>query len=119
MYLQPWQVFAVGCAIGVLIALIVLYILTLRVIGSAGARAMYQTPAPQPKQNPEVDLISKLCFILLARKLIDEVDNDFLIDKVSFDDWRLHLESIINDKETSEDGDNRDQQRDAEENHNM
>ena len=119
MYLQPWQVFAMGCVIGTFIAIVVLSTIIVRIIGRAGVHFIeYQQPQP-PQRDPGVDLISKLCFILLARQLIDEVDNDFMLDKVAFNDWKNHIDDIIANKEKKENGDNRDQQRDTEENNNM
>lgn len=116
MYLQPWQVFALGCVIGTLISFILLSTIILRIVGKAGVRQMQ---IQQPQRDPGVDLISKLCFILLARKLIDEVDNDFMLDRIDFNSWKNHIDELIYNKEDVDCGDNRDQQRDTQEDNNM
>lgn len=118
MYLQPWQVFALGCVIGTLISFIILSTIILRIVGRAGVRQMQTQQASQPQHDLGLDLISKLCFILLARKVIDEVDNDFMLDKVAFNDWKNHIDELIN-KEDVDCGDNRDQQRNTQEDNNM
>jgi len=118
MYLQPWQVFALGCVIGTLISFILLSVIILRIVNNAGVRQI-QFQQQQSQHNPGVDLISKLCFILLARKVIDEVDNDFMLDKVAFNTWKTHIDELVYNKEDEGCGDNRDQQRNTQKDNNM
>ena len=101
MYLEPWQVFLGGCVIGTLISFIVLTALIFNLIERIGIRGI----RIQENPKPESDLISKLCFILMAKGYIDDVDNDFMLDKTTFNDWKEHVEKQLAE---SEDEDERD-----------
>ena len=45
------------------------------------------------------DLVAKLCFILLAKGYLDEIDNDFMLDKTTFNDWKEHVEESLSEDE--------------------
>lgn len=108
MYIAPWQVFAGGCVIGTLISFIVLSTIIVRMIGRIGFMKLQNDTQPQSRSN---DLVSKLVFILLTKGFLSDADNYFMLDKMSFTEWKESIEKEFVDLEREEpDGDNRDQQ---------
>lgn len=98
MYLAPWQVLLLGCIIGTLISFIVLTLILVQILGRIGIKGL-QTDR---SHKVEVDLIGKICLILLAKGYFDEMDNNFMLDKVSFNDWKEHVEEELAELESEE-----------------
>lgn len=72
------------------------------------------------RQSNSSDIVSKLIFILLTKGFLSDADNYFMLDKMSFTEWKESIDREFADLEREEpNGDNRDQQRDTEENNNM
>lgn len=94
MYLEPWQVFLGGCVIGTLISFIVLTAFLIKMIGQIGIKGI-RISEQEDKDKVETDLISKLCFILLAKGYLDDIDNDFMLDRVAFNLWKEHVEEEL------------------------
>lgn len=108
MYIAPWQVFAGGCVIGTLISFIVLSTIIFRAIGKIGFIKMQNEVQ---RQSNSSDIVSKLIFILLTKGFLSDADNYFMLDKMSFTEWKESTEKEFADLEREEpDGDNRDQQ---------
>lgn len=108
MYIAPWQVFAGGCVIGTLISFIVLATIIFRAIGKIGFIKMQNDVQ---RQSNSSDTLSKLVFILLTKGFLSDADNYFMLDKISFKEWKESIEKEFADLEREEpNGDNRDQQ---------
>lgn len=101
MYIAPWQVFLMGCIIGTLISLIVITCILAQLLGKFGIKSVQSDTA----KTIEADLIGKMCFILLAKGYLDEVDNDFMVDRVSFSEWKDHVEKELDKPELEENED--------------
>lgn len=107
MYIESWQIFLVGCVIGTLISFIVLSAFIIRTIGRIGFRGIkFEEENKQSKkesiENINAELISKLCFILMAKGYLDEVDNEFMTDKIDFNDWKSHVEELIAEEDNND-----------------
>ena len=83
MYLQSWQIFILGCLLGIVISFIVIVVMIFRNIGFNDKLSN--------KDNKMLDLIAKLDYVLIARKLITQADTDFILDKITFSEWRKTL----------------------------
>lgn len=106
MYLEPWQVFLGGCVIGTLISFVVLTAIIVNVLGKIGFNGIrIEENSKKSEVDVEHDLISKICFILLAKGYFDEVDNDFMLDRVSFNLWKNHVEEQLEEQEQEDDRD--------------
>jgi len=107
MYLEPWQVFLGGCVIGTLISFIVLTSIIIRLLGKIGLNGIrFEDSSNKNREDVENDLVAKICFILLAKGYFDEIDNDFMLDKVPFNLWKEHVEEELDALEEDEDSDN-------------
>jgi len=111
MYLEPWQVFLGGCVIGTLISFIVLTAFLIKMIGQIGVKGIRisDSDLKSKYEDVEQDLVAKLCFILLAKGYLDEMDNDFMLDKVAFNSWKEHIEEQLAELEDEEKTYDRDQ----------
>lgn len=81
MYLQSWQIFLLGCVIGGFISFLVLSIAVVRFLERIGMN-------PKSKDEKTIDLIARLNYVLLAKKIINDTDIQFLLEKISYDDWK-------------------------------
>lgn len=109
MYLAPWQIFLVGCIVGIFISLIVLITLIMRNIGNI---MVSKSPMPEDKESTAdnssadksvTDLIAKLSFILLNRGCISQSDVDFMMEHISFEEWKQSIEDEISELEQAKD----------------
>lgn len=108
MYLEPWQVFLGGCVIGTLISFIVLTVLIINTIGKFGIKGVkFQDISELPNKEEdeeelptesknEVDLLAKLSFILLNRNCITQDDVDFMLENITFEEWKHLIEKELN-----------------------
>lgn len=108
MYFEPWQVFLVGCIVGTLISFIILSIIVINTIGRIGFRGIHiqypQTQAQAEQKEPkdkENDINAKLSYILFTRGFITQSDIDFMLDKITFDEWEEALSTEIDDLKSS------------------
>ena len=108
MYLAPWQVFLGGCVIGTLISFIVLTVLIINTIGKFGIKGVRfqdiseisgddkEEEELRTDSKNEVDLLAKLSFILLNRNCITQDDVDFMMENITFEEWKHLIEKEIN-----------------------
>lgn len=105
MYLESWQVFLGGCVIGTLIAFIVLTIIVLNAINRIGIRGIHvqmpsgNNPPEEPESNDDSDLVAKLSFILLNRGWITDDDMEFMMNHITYDEWKESIEHEIAEME--------------------
>ena len=112
MYLAPWQIFLYGCLVGILIILIVLSAIVVRSFRKMGVRGIgviqHREPEPtppEPKNTSDSDLFAKLSYILLNRGCISENDVDFLMDHISYEQWKKLTDAEIAEYEDVDDED--------------
>ena len=109
MYLAPWQIFLVGCIVGIFISLIVLITLIMRNIGNIRVSKSLMpedeesTTANSPEDKSVTDLIAKLSFILLNRGCISQDDIDFMMEHITFEEWKKAIEDEIDELEKHDD----------------
>jgi hypothetical protein len=107
MYVEPWQVFLGGCVIGTLISLIVLTILIVNTIHKIGIKSIpFHTLEDQfdnEEDSNDTDLLVKLSFILLNRGCISDDDVDFMMDHITFEEWKKLVEAEIDEMEKNND----------------
>lgn len=105
MYLESWQVFLGGCVIGTLISFIVLTTIIINVIGKIGIKGIkfhnitevdedYEEDEDD-ESTEEIDLLAKLSFILLNRGCISQEDVEFMMDHITFEEWKHFIEKEI------------------------
>lgn len=97
MYFEPWQVFLVGCIVGTLISFIVLTIIIINTIGRVGLRSI--TVHHPSIDDDEDDINAKLSYVLFTKGFISQADIDFMLEKISFEDWQKALTDEIKDEE--------------------
>lgn len=99
MYLEPWQVFLGGCVIGTLISFIVLTLLAMNLINKIGVKGIHiqqimDSSADEEEENSsELDILTKLSFILLNRGCISDDDVEFMMDHITFEEWKKLVET--------------------------
>lgn len=102
MYLAPWQVFAGGCVVGTLIALIVLTTIVIRIIGKLGIGGVRISSSEDSEHRDSVDLTAKLSYILLQRDLISDKDIEFISGKIDAEAWREALDKEMEAEDDTE-----------------
>ncbi len=102
MYLAPWQVFAGGCVVGTLIALIVLTTIVIRIISKLGIGGIRISSSEDSEHHDSVDLTAKLSYILLQRDLISDKDIEFISGKIDAEAWREALDKEMEAEENTE-----------------
>lgn len=101
MYLEPWQVFLGGCVIGTLISFIVLTLLVMNLINKIGVKGIHiqqivdSSADEEEKNSSELDILTKLSFILLNRGCISDDDVEFMMDHITFEEWKKLVEAEI------------------------
>lgn len=107
MYVEPWQVFLGGCVIGTLISFIVLTVLIINTIHKIGIKSIpFHTLEDQfddEENSNDTDLLAKLSFILLNRGCISDDDVDFMMDHITFEEWKKLVEAEIDEMEKNND----------------
>ena len=97
MYLQPWQIFLLGCIVGIVISYVLLCIMA--------ARSNIQPRIMQKPNNSDkaVDLIAKLNYILLLKNVLTPEDMQFMLDNMTYEDWK---KSFSNEPQEAKDENN-------------
>lgn len=100
MYLQSWQIFALGCIVGIVISYIMLCIMA--------SRSTIQPRIVQAPNNSDkaVDLIAKLNYILLLKNILTPEDTQFMLDNMTYEDWKKSFSTKNNEPQEVKDGDN-------------
>lgn len=94
MYIESWQLFLLSASVGILFTIIGAVIISL---------CLYKKWFKEKQKAAETDsnnaLITKLCFVLLAKGLISDSDRDWMLDKIEFSEWKKAIEDELNDKD--------------------
>lgn len=100
MYLQSWQIFALGCIVGIVISYILLCIMASR---SNIQPRIVQAPS---KSDKAVDLIAKLNYILLLKNVLTPEDTQFMLDNLTYEDWKKSFSTENNESKEAKDENN-------------
>jgi len=114
MYLESWQVFLGGCVVGTLISLIVLFVFVVNMLNRFGVKAIQIHDVSENADtgdeevedvgfDEEADLLAKLSFILSTRGYLTDDDMKFMMDQITFDEWKEVITAEIDEMESNQD----------------
>lgn len=79
-------------AIGILFCILVAVLLS-----AVLYKKWYKAKEKETEKNVNNELMTKLCFVLLAKGLISDSDRDWMLNKIEFSEWKKITEDELND----------------------